>query len=172
MSREYDEYLSSHIHNVKRAGRYLAENFRETDVFSGADLSEFYWLLEWHDSTKYGPDEYGAYEAYFYGERDEESFNFAWLHHINRNRHHWQYWLLVNDDHGKMVPLEMPKVYALEMIADWWSFSWRSGKLDEIFAWYDEHKDGIILHDKTRAFVESTLDAIDAHLRANGGAAL
>lgn len=174
MSYEYDNYLKEHINNVKRAGLYLAENFCETDVFSGVDLDEFHRLLRWHDSTKYWPDEYSAYDAYFYGERDEESFNFAWLHHIHNNPHHWQHWLLVNDDgelndQGKIVPLEMPKVYALEMIADWWSFSWKSGNLDEIFAWYNEHKDKIILHDNTRRYVESTLSAINEHLIVNDG---
>ena len=54
----------------------------------------------------------------------------------------------------------MPKVHALEMVADWWSFSWRSGKLDEVFGWYEEHKDGIILHPSTRAYVESVLAEI------------
>lgn len=27
-----------------------------------------------------------------------ENFNRAWLLHIHRNPHHWQHWVLINDD--------------------------------------------------------------------------
>ena len=67
-------------------------------------------------------------------------------------------------DPSKVVALEMPKVYALEMVADWWSFSWKSGNLFEIFEWYDEHREHIILHERTREYVEHILDVIEEHL--------
>jgi hypothetical protein len=107
----------------------------------------------------------GELQEYFYGDKDEDKFNQAWLHHIHNNEHHWQYWVLIMDDgdtgeKGKVVALEMPKVYVWEMVADWWSFSWRSGKLTEIFDWYDSHKGGIILHENTRKLVEDILAEI------------
>ncbi len=43
----------------------------------------------------------------------------------------------------------------LEMICDWWSFSWKTGNLYEIFNWYDAHKDYIKMHPKSRKKVET-----------------
>ena len=45
------------------------------------------------------------------------------------------------------------------MIADWWSFSHKTGNLREIFDWYEKHK-GMVLHPNTRKLVESILDKI------------
>ena len=173
MSKRYDEYLHSHIMNVGKAGRYMVENLSDTGIFDGVGVDEFVRNVWFHDESKRGKDEYDAYDAYFYGERDQGAFDRAWLHHIHNNPHHWQHWLLMNDDGKyrepwKVVPLEMPKVHALEMVADWWSFSWRSGDLRGIFEWYDANRENIVLHDATREYVESVLAAIDAHLEEAG----
>ena len=61
----------------------------------------------------------------------------------------------------------MPREYVIEMICDWWSFSWNSGKLDEIFDWYDEHKDYIKLGKQTRKTVESILTEIKNKLEVS-----
>lgn len=69
-------------------------------------------------------------------------------------------------------PLEMPKEYVIEMIADWWSFSCKNGNLYEIFDWYAEHKDKQYMHPKTRLLVEDLLLQIkmklDADIELNG----
>lgn len=57
--------------------------------------------IEFHDMSKNTPDEYTPYDNYFYGEQTPaiiEAFNRAWLMHIHRNPHHWQYWVLINDE--------------------------------------------------------------------------
>ena len=54
----------------------------------------------------------------------------------------------------------MPSIYILEMVCDWWSFSWAKGDLTEIFKWYDEHKDHMILHTETRKKIDILLGAI------------
>jgi hypothetical protein len=152
----------------------MVYNTSVVEQLSEDEMLEFIDNVANHDRSKWDSEEYDAYDAYFYGERDEDAFNLAWLHHIHNNPHHWQHWLLMNDDGkyrdpDKVIPLEMPKVYALEMVADWWSFSWFSGNLAEVFAWYDEHKDCIIFHPNTRRFVEDMLEeireAIDSILR-------
>lgn len=43
------------------------------------------------------------------------------------------------------------------MICDWWSFSWSSGNLNEIFEWYAEHSEYIKLGVNTRKIVEDIL---------------
>ena len=56
--------------------------------------------------------------------------------------------------------MDMPYNYVIEMICDWWAFSWMKGDLTEIFKWYDEHKEYMKLNDKTRETVEYILDKI------------
>lgn len=56
----------------------------------------------------------------------------------------------------------MPDNYIIEMICDWWSFSWDKGKLDEIFDWYEEHKGYMKLSYSTREKVEDILERIFA----------
>jgi hypothetical protein len=81
---------------------------------------------------------------------------------------------LINDDAelGNTC-IEMPYVYILEMICDWWSFSRKTGNLYEIFDWYDEHKSRIEFHPNTKKLVENTLDLMKLklkYLESDGGA--
>lgn len=164
MSLEYDLYLQQHRGNVAKGYDWLKNNMPEI-------LKDDYGhqICFAHDHSKYNPDEYEAYDKYFYGNNRSYSvvqdFNRAWLLHIHRNPHHWQYWVLINDDPGEgMVIMDMPYNYIIEMICDWWAFSWNKGNLNEIFEWYDEHKDYMKLSDKTRKTVEDILSKIKAKL--------
>ena len=58
----------------------------------------------------------------------------------------------------------MPYKYVVEMICDWWAFSWNEGNLNEIFNWYDEHKDYIKLHKNTRKTVETILEKLKVRI--------
>ena len=167
MSDKYARYLSEHISNVGKAATWIVDNLRDEIDMSDDEVGRLVRNVRHHDRSKYGADEYFPYDAYFYGEPDADAFDRAWLHHIHHNPHHWQHWLLMNDDGkyrdpDKLSVLEMPKEYAVEMVADWWSFSWKTGNLDEVLGWYDTHRDNIILHDETRAYVERILDGIGA----------
>lgn len=169
MSKQYDEYLKEHRVNVNRAADWMLTHLPACSELTDDQKNDFVDNVLWHDHTKFAPEEYIPYDAYFYGEKDEKAFNAAWLHHIHYNSHHWQHWLLMNDDGkvgdlGKFVAIEMPKICALEMIADWWSFSWQSNRLGEMFAWYAAHKDCIVLNEATRAYVERVLDEIRERL--------
>ena len=169
MSEKYNEYIEEHRSNVFKAFQWLEENLPEifTDEQFKADCR--YRCEFFHDKSKYEPDEYEAYDAYFYGGNRSyevvEQFNRAWLMHIHKNPHHWQHWILINDDPDKgEIILDMPDVYIIEMICDWWSFSWKQGKLDEIFKWYDEHKKYMKLSELTRLAVEGVLEQIKEKL--------
>jgi len=162
MSKEYDQYLTEHVNNVYHGLQWMKNhldlNAKEIDAIDMASCGK-------HDESKWTKEEYDAYDDYFYGGNRSSivvnKFNLAWLHHIHNNPHHWQHWILVNDDpKDGTVALEMPLNYIFEMIADWWTFSWKTENLNEIFKWYDEHKDRIIFHKKTRKEVESILDKI------------
>ena len=170
MSKEYDKYLQEHIGAVQEAAQWMVDNLPSATELSNYGRVKFLNLTKEHDESKFTEEEYFAYDAYFYGTPDEDEFNLAWLHHIHNNPHHWQHWILVNGygkfgDPGVVTALEMPKVYALEMVADWWSFSWRSGNLTEVFDWYERHKDSIVLHPNTREYVEHVLFEIGESLK-------
>lgn len=161
MSLRYDEYLANHKSNVEAGFHWLQKNLPEVTEGSGAEHN----IRFAHDQSKMTDDEYEAYDAYFYGGNRSftvvENFRKAWLLHIHRNPHHWQHWVLINDDpkEGEII-LDMPYCYILEMICDWWSFSWSKGVLTEIFDWYDKRKNYIKLSPTTRTKVEDILSKI------------
>lgn len=157
MSVQYDNYLTEHKENVAKGFRWLQENIPEV-IEDG-----FEWQICFnHDASKTDPEEYDAYDAYFYGNNRSysvvQNFNKAWLRHIHNNPHHWQHWILINDEPKEgMVVIDMPYIYVVEMICDWWSFSWKKGDLNEIFGWYEDHKDYMKLSANTRRSVEYIL---------------
>lgn len=160
MSFQYDQYLVQHKANVKRGFDWISENLPE--LLKGR--FDYGWQICFaHDQSKSEADEYEAYDAYFYGGNRSYSvmraYEKAWLLHLHRNPHHWQHWILINDDpkEGELI-LEMPYNYIIEMICDWWAFSWAKGNLTEIFSWYDEHKAYMKLHPKTRKIVDDILE--------------
>lgn len=131
---------------------------------------ECFNIIREHDASKYSKEEYGPYDEYFYGKNKSyevvQDFNKAWLHHIHNNPHHWQHWVLNNDDPEKgEIIIDMPDCYIIEMICDWWSFSWKKGELNEIFDWYNKRKYYMKLNDYTRGRVESILNAIELNLK-------
>lgn len=165
MSVDYSKYLDQHTTNVFRGYMWIKNNLSEILNDSDYEIQ----IRTSHDISKYSVEEYDAYDKYFYGssktEEVKKNFNLAWLHHIHNNPHHWQYWVLINDDPGEgMVVLDMPHNYIIEMICDWWAFSWAKGNLYEIFDWYDEHKDYMKLSDKTRQTVDDILEKLKSKL--------
>lgn len=164
MSLAYDEYLAEHIGNVNKGLQWMLDNLglsqEEKSAIEDAMAHE-------HDASKYDTEEYEAYDKYFYGGNRSykivQDFNYAWLHHIHKNPHHWQYWVLFEDDPQGIAPfngLRIPLDYIFEMIADWWSFSWKEENLFEIFNWYAEHRGKQIINPDSRMILERILKKI------------
>lgn len=176
MSKQYDEYLAAHRDNVKKAYEWLKDNLH-TMIFCDISESNMDIIINNHDLSKYEPEEYIRYDNYFYGlnfyglnidhkkeeEKIKNEFNYAWLLHIHSNPHHWQHWVLINDNNNPK-PVDMPSEYIIEMICDWWSFSWFRNDLYEIFNFYEANKKTMILSDNTRESVEGILEAIRTKL--------
>jgi len=176
MSQAYDEYLIKHKKGVHAAFNFLVDNCSEIfDIedseLTGTNLRDTIERnVVWeHDRSKESRYEYDAYDLYFYGNKSYETveaFRYAWLHHIHNNPHHWQYWVLINDDPDEgTIALDMPYEYIIEMICDWWSFSWSKNNLYEIFKWYAEHQPNMILSEKTQKRVDDILRIIHKTLK-------
>ena len=164
---KYISYLYRHKYWVFIAGRRLrAPLFR----------------LLIHDWTKLLPQEWFPYLDFFYGEflpwdrmkfrpysewkwskeAVEERFQIAWNHHIHWNKHHWQFWLIVDDPAGphqeQIGVLPMPDKYVKEMVADWLGAGRALRGHWDAWTWYEQHKDKIMLHSSTRIKVEWLLE--------------
>lgn len=132
-----------------------------------------------HDLSKFSWSEWSPYVEYFYGKRYsdhdlklaaslgvfvksdaelEYDFNVAWNHHQKRNKHHWQYWVL-REDEGYMVVLPMPDQYRREMLADWKGAGKALGKPDTR-TWYLKNRNLILLHVDTRQWIEAQLEIV------------
>lgn len=174
MSIEYDMYIAEHKANVKKGYDWLCE--KGFMFLNNCSYDVGHQICDLHDDSKMSVEEYEPYDRYFYGRGRSfgvvNDFNKAWLHHIHNNPHHWQHWVLINDD-PKLgnTCIEMPMDYIVEMICDWWAFSWAKDNLYEIFDWYEEHKGYIELHAKTRKIVEGILNRIKEQLLKDDGGA-
>lgn len=150
MTNQYNEYLRKHINAVKACYTLL----------TGENLDS-------HDASKLTAEELGPYDRYFYPEENrvvknaqiETDFDYAWLHHQNVNRHHWQYWILIEDE-GKIKPLEMPDRYINEMVADWGSFAYQKRDGNELLKWYATHVNKMILAPETKKKVEDLVKTL------------
>ena len=118
-----------------------------------------------HDLSKFSAEEFDAYAEYFYGghprdaipEDVQAAFDVAWLLHQKRNDHHWQYWILREDD-GATKALAIPKPALHEMLADWRGAGKAIlGDKADTPAWYARHRDIIIMHDTSRQWLEYLL---------------
>lgn len=132
-----------------------------------------------HDMSKLRPSEFIPYANYFYGKKDsdigkgrnstgyykptdtgDKAFDFAWLLHQKRNKHHWQWWCLAQDEDGLKI-LDMELTSILEMICDWVGagkaqghFSPKSDRYFETRKWYDMNKNKLQLSPETRKIIE------------------
>lgn len=124
-----------------------------------------------HDWSKFLPSEWFPYVEYFHGksgvQHKEENrgksyqcgsnleFDRAWLRHIHRNKHHWQHYILIQDeDEDKALPI--PRKYLIEMLCDWKGAGRAQGKPDTI-AWYEKNKGKMIMADTSRQTLENIL---------------
>jgi len=130
-----------------------------------------FWRGLMHDLSKFLPSEWFPYVNHFHGPWAEEyasddsaidpEFDYAWLLHQKRNDHHWQYWILREDD-GPTKVFPMSPDARLEMMCDWLGANVALGGTGlygprSIQVWYVEKKAHMLLHKDTRKWVEAFL---------------
>ena len=131
------------------------------------------WRGVVHDLSKFLPSEFFPYAEYFYGDKTlekecddfrywnlkdekEKPFDKAWLMHQHRNPHHWQFWLLQEDD-GPRKNIPIPLKYLKEMLCDWRGAGRAINGKDNTLEWYMKNKDKINLRLINKSWVEKKL---------------
>lgn len=151
-------------------------------VFQECRKAGILWRGIVHDLSKFRPDEWLPYARYFYGgahrkwkdvtayektyfwqaawhdtqECVDDEFDAAWLKHIHRNPHHWQYWVL-REDNGAEKCLPMPWDDMAEMLCDWRGAGKAQGYGDNTIEWYGKNKDKMRLNPHNRDLVEELI---------------
>lgn len=140
------------------------------------------WLGLVHDLSKFSYKEFLPYAHFFYDKdghlnKDTQSkngyckpldtgnhiFDLAWKHHLDNNKHHWQWWVK-EDANGKETILPMQEPYLTEMICDWVGagkaqghFSPKNDPYLNVINWYTENKKKLVLADETRKKIEERI---------------
>ena len=188
MSKEYREYLFKHKVFVC-VGYYFLENLYSPNSSGRTKFHRDLCInqLFQHDKSKMSMTEYGPYDRYFYSkdELDEEAiskYKYAWNNHIHENPHHWQYWVLINDDDGEEA-LPMPRRYILELLCDWMSFDiiyiepdftsiepYGTFKLNahKLKKYWTDHENTMILHPSTRSSIKYMINKLEKTYGENG----
>lgn len=135
------------------------------------------YLAIMHDISKFSLEEFIPYARYFYDEngnpnpiknnhgeydytKQGQDFHFAWLYHINRNKHHWNYWAMIKDD-SSVVPMQIPSKYIKEMVADWIGAAKVYNPDVTVQSWYEKEKNNLIFHNDTRKQIEEILGILE-----------
>lgn len=152
--KKYKEYIDEHIENVKLVWEDLQFHLKDEFWMDEDDNVSIHFLIETHDQSKYSADEFYGYRQYFYprdgAKKVESAFNQAWNYHQNHNPHHWEYWLMYEDD--KLIALEMPFHYIIEMLCDWTAMSYKFN--DDPYEFYLKKKDSMLLAENTKTCLE------------------
>lgn len=165
LENSYKEYIDNHRRNVQKAWTVIKSNSDcmnlisknlNTSIDSAIRLIDM--LIDAHDLSKYGNDEFHQYRKEFYPVSPEEkeankpAFDIAWKHHYYNNLHHWNWWY----ETGNMDNMKMP--YVVEMICDWEGMGYKFGNNSKQY--YEQNKHKIHLGDKQRLFAEELMNII------------
>ena len=167
--QEYMKYIEEHMNNVAKVWEDMQPTLvGEFSLFNDHRNKLIDQILA-HDLSKYSSEEFDAYRAKFFPEKDgsnedsykqlvKERFVCAWNHHQKSNPHHWQYWIMWAPE-GSTI-LEMPFEYMFEMLCDWTAMSYKFK--DTPIAFWKKNKDTMLLHEKTIKSIERWLPLFDA----------
>ena len=131
-------------------------------VFKGCVKYGLVWQGIVHDLSKLMPTEFIQYAKYFASGK-KTYIEYKWLDHMHRNRHHWQYWIVI-DNEGNDYTLRMPDRYVKEMLCDWMAVAKEEqpkGKdIQHVVDWYKARRNVIRLHELSRRCLEVTLEKV------------
>lgn len=144
----YFLYILKHKYHVFVIGRKLGVSF-------------FQLLL--HDVSKFLPSEFFSYAKTYYNDKGISEYTpnddiyIAWNAHQKRNKHHWQYYVLLDENHV-ILPLDIPDKYLNEMVADMLAFSIDNPKAKSALDYYNSSKERMFLSRKSTHHLEDLLE--------------
>lgn len=149
------------MNNIKPALTYLALTLKHKFhvLRYGIRLGVPIVSLIVHDYTKLYPWNLYSYGRQFFGDQgDPEGFAYTWLHHQNRHRHHWEYWIMTTGHNrggfGDGHVMDIPEKYVREMVADWLAASRTYNGKDvtslESWEWFTQNFERIQVSETTR----------------------
>lgn len=154
VANKYAESLVNHISHVREAGEMIGVNIEQLSV---------------HDDSKWTHDEFPYYANNFHGDPHNpdapDGFAGAWLHHVHQNPHHWQYWIFPDgftprNSNVENGVVQMPPMFALEMIADWMGASMAYTGSWDMQEWLWKNMPKIRVHSKTAEYLRGKLDML------------
>lgn len=140
-TREYLDYIERHYLNVQKAWEELntkCQGYGFNWIYDNVIWDEINGNIKDHDLSKLSQYEFVQYRQFFYPTsnetKDKELMNEAWLHHLEKNKHHWQNWTQSNPNH---IP------FLIENICDWMAMGYEFG--DTAKEYYENNKTKINL---------------------------
>ncbi len=121
-----------------------------------------------HDLSKYSKTEFVPGARFWtgdqspnVGERNELGYSAAWMHHMGRNRHHFEYWVDYLPGAKGLAPVKMPPEFFAEMVCDRIAASkiyrgkaYREG---DPYEYLQKEKDRYLIHPETLRDLENVL---------------
>ncbi|MES0340735.1 MAG: DUF5662 family protein [Candidatus Humimicrobiaceae bacterium] len=157
MIEKYNQYIIEHVTNVRLSWKML-----QPKLIDKYWLDDYYYHIinervETHDISKLTDNEFNGYRQFFYPYKEEEPnkniLDKSWLHHIHKNDHHWEYWVICGVNN---TAVDMPLECIFEMLLDWAAMSIKFGDTPRQF--YDTNKGTMIFHENTSKYIESIID--------------
>jgi hypothetical protein len=172
-TRKYLDYVENHYDNVQKAFNEFSKRLgsekgakKYNDFIWEIKFYDDYWyfilksIIENHDLSKLGKEEFTAYRDNFYPLSEEtklankEEFDKAWEHHKENNAHHWQ--SRVGKTFERYWGYE--KCYlAIENAMDWIAMAYAFNE-NPINTYYLKNKDKMQLSDQDIKVIETVFE--------------
>jgi len=152
---EYTNYIKEHKQNVIKCFDTYIDIIQEV-LDCNIDIVKN--NVEKHDDSKFSNEEFESYRQFFYpinpDKKNKNKMNYGWLNHIHSNKHHWNYWVIV--DAEGITALDMPVEYIAEMILDWLAMGMKFNNSVKDF--YNNNVDKMVLSPNTKVLIDRIID--------------
>ncbi|MEM9849628.1 MAG: DUF5662 family protein [Bacteroidota bacterium] len=159
----YWHKVIQHKIEVYKAGCELADMLKDFGLaFSNFALNS---RLQVHDFSKFSCQEtMGCVGKYIKGDDSQAAtiaYKQAWHHHKHHNDHHAEYWFDVKKS-GVALPMQMPVICIVEMVADWIGAGQTYGT--PFKEWVKDNLDTFNFHEQTKVTLDRILEIYFANV--------
>ena len=160
----FQQKVIPHKIAVYQAGIELTRQKWFKELF--IDRAQFIENLWLHDISKFSANESFGYAFHDFKSKELDlGFEMAWHHHKQFNQHHPEHWLNPNRK-GELETIPMPKLFIVEMVADWIGAGLTYGNTLE--KWLPDNIHKFLWHEKTAIELQGILINIGIDVKING----